>query len=404
MSADRKDATHLGTKAVHAGEPLDTTHHSLVSPLFPSSTYTFPNFDALLDMVEGRSGPRDTYARYGNPTVRAFEEKIASLEGAEEALAFSSGMAALTTAVLALVKSGSHVVLVRECYRHTLEFTEKTLSRFGVSSTTVPPCDLAALEAALRPETRLVLAELPTNPFLRVPDLRALTQLCRARRVKTLIDATFATPINIRPLSHGADLVVHSATKYLAGHNDALAGVLAGPTHLLSLVRELRNVLGNVSDPHTAWLCLRGCKTLALRVKQQNETALKLARSLQAHRCITQVWYPMLPEHPDHVTSRGLLTGGGGVVTYNLQGDRDSVRRYLDGLRVSRIALSLGGVESLVGPPAIISYFDLPAEERAALGIEETLVRHSVGIEDADDVIADVHTALNGIDRLRSPR
>jgi cystathionine gamma-synthase len=392
LPPDRKPKP--ATAAVHGGEARERPAAALAEPIVQTATYTFPNTQALVDYMEGRT-VREEYGRYGNPTVRTAEQKMAILEGTEDAAAFSSGMAAVTTTLLALVKAGSHVVLFADCYRRTRQFVTGFLEKFGVHSTLVPPADLQALEAALRPETRVVISEAPTNPYQNVVDLRRLSTLCRGRGIKTLIDATFATPINMRPVEHGIDLVLHSATKYLAGHNDVLAGFLAGPMALVSLVRDLRHVLGGVLDPHAAYLVLRGMKTVALRVEHQNRTALALAKALEAHPRIRKVWYPGLPSHPHHGVARELMTGFGGVVTFAVKGDLAAVGRFVDACRIPRIAPSLGGVESLIEQPALMSYFELDTKQREAIGITDDLVRFTVGIEDTDDVISDVLRALD---------
>jgi cystathionine gamma-synthase len=368
---------------------------ALTEPIVQTATYTFANTQALVEYMEGRT-TREEYGRYGNPTVRTAEQKMAALEGTEDALAFSSGMAAVTTALLALVRgSGAHVVLFADCYRRTRQFVTGFLERFGVRSTLVEPANLEQLAAALRPETRVVVSEAPTNPYQNVVDLRKLGRLCSERKVKTIIDATFATPINMRPADHGIDLVVHSATKYLAGHNDVLAGFLAGPAALVSLVRDVRHVLGGVLDPHAAYLVLRGMKTLAVRVAQQNRTALALAQALERHPRVRQVWYPGLPSHPHHVVARELMSGFGGVVTFAVRGDLRAVGRFVDACRIPRIAPSLGGVESLIEQPALMSYFELDPEQRQAIGITDDLVRFTVGIEDTEEVVSDVLRALD---------
>jgi cystathionine gamma-synthase len=390
--SDRK--SRPATAAVHGGEARERPSGALTEPIVQTATYTFPNTQALVDYMEGRT-VREEYGRYGNPTVRTAEQKMAALEGTEDALAFASGMAAVTTALLALVKAGSHVVLFADCYRRTRQFVTGFLDRFGVRSTLVPPADLEALAAALRPETRVVVSEAPTNPYQNVVDLRRLSAICGARGVKTIIDATFATPINMRPADHGIDLVIHSATKYLAGHNDVLAGFLAGPATLVSLVRDLRHVLGGVLDPHAAYLVLRGMKTLAVRVAQQNRTALALAQAVEKHPRVRQVWYPGLPSHAHHAVARELMSGFGGVVTFAVRGDLARVGRFVDACRIPRIAPSLGGVESLIEQPALMSYFELAPEQRQAIGITDDLVRFTVGIEDPEDVIADVLRALD---------
>ena len=268
------------------------------------------------------------------------------------------------------------------------------LDRFGVTATLVPPADLDALEKAIRKETRLIIGEAPTNPYQNVVDLDRLVSIAKAARVKTLIDATFATPINLRPAEHGIDLVVHSGTKYLAGHNDVLVGFVAGSSSLVSLVRDLRHVLGGILDPHAAYLVLRGMKTLAVRVAAQNRSALALAATLEGHPDVRQVWYPGLASHPHHDVARRLMTGFGGVVTFAVKGDLARGSRFVDALRIPRIGASLGGVESLVEQPALMSYFELSTEERLQVGISDDLIRYAVGLEDTDELIADVLRAL----------
>lgn len=393
--SDRKHpgARSIATAVVHAGERRERPEHALAEPIVQTATYTFASTAELVAYMERGRG-REEYGRYGNPTTRTLEEKLAALEGADDAAAFASGMAAVTSAILALTKSGSHVVLFADCYRRTRQFVTATLARFGVASTLVPSGDVDALARAMRPETRLVVSEAPTNPYNDVVDIRRVAQIARAGRAKTIVDATFATPVNLRPLEHGIDLVLHSATKYLGGHNDVLGGVVAGTGALVSLVRDMRHVLGGVMDPHAAYLVLRGIKTLALRVERQNATALALARALEAHPRVRAVWYAGLPSHRHHATARALMRGFGGVVTFALRSDLAGTGRFVDALEIPRIAPSLGGVESLAEQPALMSYFELSSEERAAVGITDDLVRYAVGIEDESDLIADVLRAL----------
>ena len=385
------------TLAVHGGEPRTYPYDALAAPITQTATYSFADTAELIAYFEGRK-EREEYGRYGNPSVRLVEEKVAALEGTEDAVAFASGMAAITSSILALVRSGSHVVLFADCYRRTRQFVTTFLGRFGVSHTLVPPADIAALEAAVRPETRLVIAEAPTNPYQTVPDLERLVAICRERKIKTLIDSTFATPVNFKPARHGIDLVIHSATKYLAGHNDVLGGVLAGSAAMVSLVRDLRSVFGATLDPHAAYLVHRGIKTLALRIEQQNATAMAMAERLEAHPRVRQVWYPGLASHPNHETARRLMSGFGGVVTFEIEADLEGTSRFVDACRIPRIAPSLGGVESLIEQPALMSYFELTTEEREAIGIKNNLVRFAVGIEDTQELISDAVAAL---DRLR---
>lgn len=389
-----KPKLSLPTDVVHAAEERPYPYDAVAPPIVQTATYSFANTAELVAYMEGRT-EREEYGRYGNPTVRLVENKLAILEGGEAALAFSSGMAAVTAVLFALCKQGSHVVLFADCYRRSRQFVGDFLGRFGVSHTLVPAADLEAMERAIRPETVLVVSEVPTNPYLAVVDLDRLVEICRKRRVKTLIDATFATPVNLRPLSHGADLVLHSASKYLSGHNDVLAGLVAGKSGLVSLVRDVRDVLGAVCDPHAAFLVHRGIKTLAMRVAQQNNSAQAIAEMLQADARVDQVWYPGLPSHPHHALAKRLMLGFGGVVTFTLAADGAKTSAFIDRLALPRIAPSFGGVESLVEQPALMSYFDQTPEQRIALGIPDNLVRYAVGIESTQDLIDDIQQALD---------
>jgi cystathionine gamma-synthase len=389
-----KDTRLSFTSAVHGGEPPRYAHDSLTLPIVQTATYTFKDTAELIAFMEGQK-EREEYGRYGNPTVRVVEERVAALEGAEDAVAFSSGMAATTSAILALVGQGAHVVLFNDCYRRTRQFVTSFLSRYGVRHTLIGSADLAALEAAIEPDTKLVISEAPTNPFLSVVDIPKMVQICRDRRVKTLIDSTFATPYNLRPAELGVDLIVHSATKYLSGHNDVLAGVVAGKSGLVSLVRDVRHMMGAICDPHAAYLVHRGLKTLALRIAQQNLNAQALAETLERHPAVARVFYPGLASHPNHETAVRLMRGYGGVVTFELKGDLASTGRFVDALKIPKIAPSLGGVESLVEQPALMSYFELSTEQRERIGMKDTLVRYAVGIEDTNEIVADAQQALN---------
>jgi cystathionine gamma-synthase len=392
-----KDQRPSYTPAVHGGVPQQFAHDSLTLPIIQTATYTFQNTAELVAYMEGQKD-REEYGRYGNPTVRVVEERVASLEGAEDAVVFSSGMAAITSAVFALVGQGAHVVLFNDCYRRTRQFVTTFLDRFGVRHTLVPSADLTALEAAIQKDTKLVISEAPTNPFLAVVDLPRMAELCRERRVKTLIDSTFATPVNLTPAALGIDLIVHSATKYLSGHNDVMAGVVAGKAGLISLVRDVRDMMGAVCDPHAAYLVHRGMKTLALRVLHQNGSAQAMAEMLEKHPKVARVYYPGLASHPNHAMATEIMRGFGGVVTFELKGDMASTGRFVDALKIPCIAPSLGGVESLVEQPALMSYFELSTEAREKIGIKDTLVRYALGVEDPDELIADLLQALTVAD------
>jgi cystathionine gamma-synthase len=390
----RTRKNRFDTLAVRAGQPRKDALDAVTTPIACTSTYAFASSTELHDHFEGRI-ERHEYGRYGNPTVRAAEEKLAALEGGEDAALFGSGMAAITTALFALLKKGDHVVLTGDCYRRTRAFVTQWLARFGVESTIVAAGDDGLVAAAINERTRVVLTESPTNPYLRVVDLPALAEAKRRHpRVKILIDATFATPVNQQPLTQGADLVLHSCTKYLGGHNDLLAGVVVGDDTLVSLVREARDVLGAVLDPHAAYLLLRGLKTLSLRVARQNGSGLSIARWLEEQPEVERVFYPGLPSHPDHAVAKRVMTGFGGVVSFVLHASLDVTAHALDACELATIAPSLGGVETLIEQPAIMSYYGLTSEERAALGIADGLVRLSVGVEDVKDVREDLARVL----------
>ena len=383
------------TRVLHAGVREDNGYHSLTPPIIQSAAYTFRDTDDLIaHKSEGDALARQEYGRYGNPTVRAVEERLAALERGEDALLLSSGMAAITIPLLLLLQAGDHLIVGDDTYHRTRVFVNDFLKRYGVEATTVPSGDLDAIERAIRPNTRLILAETPTNPFLRCVDLAGLAAIARPRGVITLIDSTFATPLNQQPLSLGIDLVIHSVTKYLAGHNDLLAGTIVGGAGLIQRLRESHALFGAVIDPSTAYQINRGLQTLGLRVARQNASGMAVARFLENHPKIRRVWYPGLESHPDHAVARGQMSGFGGVVSLEIAGDGPAASRFVDALRLAHIAPSLGGVDTLVIQPAIMSYFDTPPEQRRALGISDELIRLALGVEDTQDLIADLAQAL----------
>jgi cystathionine gamma-synthase len=384
------------TLAVHGGEPRTKALSSLTTPIVQTSTYTFANTQELSDHFEGRI-EREEYGRYGNPTQRVAEEKLAALDGAEDGLLFSSGMAAITTTLVAILARGAHVVVTDDAYRRTRQFLNQTLRRYGVDVSTVPAGDYDRIEEAIRPTTRIIFSESPTNPYNRVVDLERLVDIAHRRRVKTIIDSTFATPINQRPLEFGVDLVIHSATKYLGGHNDLLAGAVLGNAGLVAGIRDLQAITGAVPDPLSAYLLIRGLKTLALRVARQNENAEGIASFLDRHPKVSRVHYPSLASHPEHEIAKRQMKGFGGVVSFEVQGDIHAATRLVDACKRPRIAPSLGGVESLIEQPALMSFYELTTEERLQVGIKDTLVRYSVGVEDTDDLVADLSQALEQV-------
>ncbi|TMA41240.1 MAG: aminotransferase class I/II-fold pyridoxal phosphate-dependent enzyme [Deltaproteobacteria bacterium] len=396
MADNRSTEPKPGTLAVHGGETRKKAHDSVTTPIVWSATYAFANTAEIESYFKGDI-EREEYGRYGNPTVRAAEKKLAALEGAEDTALFSSGMAAATTALFELLKAGDHVVLTNDCYRRTRQFVTKFLSRLGVESTLVAPGDEEALRAALRPgRTKVILAESPTNPYLRVADLSAFVRVRNScPGTNLIIDGTFATPVNQRPLAEGVDLVIHSCTKYLGGHNDLMAGAVCGRAGLVQAIKDLRGVLGGVLDPQSAFLLIRGLKTLPLRVQRQNQTALEVAAWLERHPRVRQVFYPGLESHPDHAIARRQMRGFGGVVSFRIRGDARETSRVIDACKLATIAPSLGAAETLIEQPAYMSYFELTTAEREAIGIYDDLVRLSLGLEDAEDVIADLEQALS---------
>ena len=381
------------TSSVHAGELRQQEANAITTPIYQTSTFWFRNSKEVTDYQEGKS-TREEYGRYGNPTWRSVERKISALEGGEETVLFASGMCAATTTFMALLPEGSHLIVTSDCYRRTRQFINQFLARMSVEITVIEPSNLDAFEAAIRPNTELFFTESPTNPYLRVVDVPAFTELAHAKGVKVIIDSTFATPVNHRALEDGADLVLHSATKYLGGHNDLLAGTVTGPRELIAPVRSALGVLGGIIDAHAAWLLLRGIKTLDIRMDRHNANGLALATYLEAHPKIRKVWYPGLPSHPDHAIAKRIMRGAGGVVTFEIETELEGAMRFIDATTIPYQAPSLGGVESLIELPVTMSFWDVPKEKRLELGITDSLVRYACGIENADDIISDVEQAL----------
>ncbi len=385
------------TDCVHAGVQRPHPCWSMTPPVVHSAPFTFESTEELIELVEGRSERRQPeYSRMGNPTVIAAEARLAALEGAEAAQLFASGMAAVTTLFFQSLRAGDHLVITRDCYKRTRDFATEVLPKFHIRTDVVEP-DLEAIRRALTPQTRLAFTETPTNPGLRVVDLEGLAELGRERGVLTVADSTFATPVNLRPLDLGVDLVMHSATKYLGGHNDLVAGAVAGPAELLEPFSQFHQTHGAVCDPHTAFLLDRGLKTLALRVERHNANGLAVARFLEDHPAVEGVLYPGLESHPDCDLARRLMAGFGGVVTFFVEGGLDEARRFIDALSLCRIAPSLGGTETLVEPVAVMGYWNMPREKRQALGIRDNMVRLSAGIEEAEDICRDLEQALAAV-------
>jgi cystathionine gamma-synthase len=383
------------TECVHAGVAPCDTSASLTTPIVHCAPFPFDSTRAILDYFEGNAARHQPeYGRMGNPTVLSVERRLAALEGAEKAQLFGSGMTAVIATFLTYLKSGDHLIITSDSYKRTRTFCERVLGKFRVELSIVPPA-LDAIEAALRPNTRLVFTETPSNPFLYVVDIEGLARLGRDLGVRTIVDSTFATPLNLRPLDHGIDLVAHSATKYLGGHNDLIAGVLAGREDVVQPVSDFLMTLGGICDPNTAFLLERGIKTLALRVARHNANGQAVAEYLQQHPKVRRVHYPGLSSHPHHDLARRLMAGFGGVVTFELDADRDGTARFVDSLKIPKLAPSLGGVESLVEQVAIMAYWGVSEEEVERAGVTDSLARLSLGIEETDDIIADLEQALD---------
>lgn len=378
------------TLCVHGGELTDALG-SIVTPVYQNATFLYPYAMDERGMYTDRKAPF-FYTRLGNPTVRAVERKVALLESAEDAVGFSSGMAAITTTVLELLGERGHVISVRDLYGGTYSFFS-SLHKLG-HSVSYFSREGPELESLLKENTRIVYVETPTNPTLDIYDLRKIFAFAREHNLISIMDNTFLSPINLNPAILGADVVIHSATKYLSGHSDIIAGVAAGRKELIDRIREAMTVYGGSMDPHTAFLLERGMKTLSLRMKKHNENAAAIAQHLSTHRRISRVLYPGLPSHPGHEIARSFMKGFGGMLSFEVKGSRADAERFIKSLRIAKVAASLGGVESLATMPVITSHRQLSQEELRERGIGETLVRYSAGIEDAEDLIQDIESAL----------
>ncbi len=386
-------ARSIETLSVHAGEPRDKAHDSLVTPLIMATAYPFENTDELHRYFRGEHQRTEEYGRYGNPTQEVAEAKLAALDGGEAALLTSTGMSAIVTTLLAMVKPGLHIVITADSYRKTRVFVREFLAKFGVEHTSCEP-SVAGIAAAITPKTRLIITESPTNPYLNCIDLEELAKLAKAQRIKTLIDATLATPYNLNPLSYGIDLVIHSATKYLGGHNDLMAGVVVGRSDLIQAIRDHQGMFGALASPFTAYMLIRGLKTFAIRMRHHNESGLRIAAFLEQHPKVERVWYPGLASHPAHAIAAKQMRGFGGLVSFTVKGDLPAGSRMIDACEIPYLAPSLGGPESLIEQPALMSYYDKTPAELVTLGIHPNLIRMSVGLEGADDLIADLDQAL----------
>jgi cystathionine beta-lyase/cystathionine gamma-synthase len=381
------------TELIHAGAVDRSASVPLTTPIYETTTFVFDNAQEVVAYNEGRS-PKHLYSRYTNPTVISAEAKLAALDRAEAALLFSSGQGATTTILMAHVQAGDEIVCSAAIYGGTLHLLQDVLARFGVTPRFVSLEELAAPARVLSDKTRMVWFESPINPTLRCVDVKAIADACRARGVLSVIDNTFASPINQQPLSLGVDLAMQSATKYLNGHSDVTGGVVTGPARLVQPIEKARRMVGTVMDPHPAYALARGLKTLPLRIARHNASALAVAEFLAQDRRVSQVYYPGLPSHPDHGIAKRQMLGFGGMVCFDLDGRFDRAERCYDRLRVIKRAASLGGVESLVSMPVLTSQWGHTDDQLRQAGVTRGMIRLSVGLEDAEDLIADLDQAL----------
>ena len=390
MSQTNTDS--MDTRLIHADRHLNSTS-AVVAPIYQTANF---RGDSGVDFAKraGQARHPEFYTRYGNPTLSQVEGVLAALEGTESALVTGSGMAAVSATVLTLVGKGDHVVAQTNHYGGTTNLLQKLIPRFGVEVTQVDQRDGSAFERAVRPNTKLILVETPSNPLMTLTDLRAVVAVARAHGILTLIDNTFATPLNQRPIELGIDLVFHSATKYFGGHSDLIAGAVMGSKDWIMKIWNTHVILGAALGPFDAWLMLRGLRTLALRVRQHNENAIELARALEKHPAVKAVYYPGLKSHPQHDLASQQMSGFGGMLSFEVKGGYEAADRFLGRLRLGSRAASLGGVETLAVHPASNFLHYMTLEEAAKIGIAPGLLRISVGLEGKHDLVTDFEQAL----------
>jgi len=389
-----KDKLQSATRCVHYGENRKEPYYSIITPIVNSAPFRFSSSKELLDFVTGKSSRiQPEYGRMGNPTVTSVQEKLARLDGGESALLFGSGMCAITTTLFVLLKKGDHIVITNDSYRRTRDFVLNFLPKFGIKST-ITQSTSSEIKKALKKTTKIIFSESPTNPYLHVLDLKAIADIGKQNNITTIIDSTLATPINQKPLQYGIDLVIHSATKYLGGHNDLIAGVLIGSDKLVQPIAELLMTIGGICDPNTSYLIERGLKTLDLRVKRHNENGQKVAQFIEKHPKVLKVFYPGLKSHPDHEIAKCQMKGFGGLLSFLLKTDFKGTMKFIDSLKIPQIAPSFGGPESLIEQPALMSFMDITKKEREKIGIFDNLIRLSLGLEDSEDIIEDLKRGL----------
>ena len=397
LSSGAIDLPGDSTRSVHEAEPFDEHTGSVTTPIFETSTFGFRRAEDVPVAVGGFGEKGYTYSRWENPTVVRLEEKLAALEHGAVGAGFSSGMAAISTSVFAFLKKGVHALAIKDLYGGTYALLHDILPDMGFDTTLVESSDFGSLEQGVTRNTRIVYVESPTNPTLKIVDIRKAAKLAHSNGAVLMVDNTFASPINQNPIDLGADVVLHSVTKYINGHADLIAGAAVADKGNIHKIKMMRRDFGGTLDPLPAWLILRGMKTMAIRVRQQNASAMILAEFLSTHRKVSMVHYPGLKAHPQYQLAKKQMRGFGGMLSFEIKGTTKDAMKFTDSLKLSTLAASLGGVETLVSQPYNMTHTQMSAKERALTGIPETLVRVSVGIEDTDDLVEDFRRALAAV-------
>lgn len=393
---DKKINYKFATKAVHAGQEPDAAVGSVAVPIYETSSFVFDSAEQGAARFAGKEEGY-IYTRLGNPTVRALERNVAELENGEDARACASGMAAITTTILSIVRKGDHIVSTDCLYGGTLKLFSDILTKFGIDFSLVDSADAASIKAAIRENTRLIYIETPANPTLKLTDIRATVKIAREHGLLTVVDNTFMSPYFQRPMELGADIVIHSLTKYLGGHSDIIGGIIVGAVSFLKSVDLILKNTGPTLGPFEAWLTLRGIKTLQVRMEKHNENAMRIAMFLEKHPKVERVYYPGLESHPQHELAKMQMSGFGGILCFEVRGGLDAGIKLMNSVELCTLAVSLGAVETLIEHPASMTHAIVPGEERLKAGITDSLVRLSVGIEDAEDIIQDLEQAMRGI-------
>lgn len=383
----------ISTKLIHVGESPDPTTGAVIPPIYQSTTFAFETNESIFDLMEGRS-PGYIYTRYGNPNYTMAEAKIAALEGGESALVLASGMAATSTALLAILKTGDHLITHADVYGGSFGLFHEVLPRFGIEVSFVDFCDMDSIQKAIKPATTAIFMESPSNPSMRIYDIRKIAELAHASGIKVVVDNTFATPINQQPLGMGADVIVHSCTKFLNGHSDVMAGAIVGSASYIAECVNLFRKLGGNLNGIDAWLLIRGMKTLGLRMERHNRNGMAVAEFLDKHPLVKKVHYPGLPGNEHHELAKSQMSGFGSLMAIELEGGQETINTFLNKLKLFTRAVSLGSVESLITQPIAAVHFNVPKEYRELGGIGDKLIRVSVGIEDTEDIIGDLQQSL----------